>query len=86
MARRMELRRTPGGEELSAERLGQALEVISRDGLVLSFDAEASCVRARVAVETADAVALPIELSAPAIEEVFLDEDDFVARWSERLG
>jgi hypothetical protein len=62
MEPRAELRRRSGGAELSAGRLARAVEAISRDGVLFSFDATASCVRVRIAVSEADAVTIPVEL------------------------
>jgi hypothetical protein len=80
MTARAELRRRPDGVALSATRVAAELATISRDGLEVSLDG--SMIRARIALERAEAFGFPIEVHEDRVVGRVVPPFDAIVNWT----
>jgi hypothetical protein len=84
MTTRAELRRHPAAVHLSPTRLAAELATISSDGVEVSLDEPAGRIRARIALDRADAFSFPIEVDPKgdyAIARV-VQPHDAIVNWT----
>ncbi len=84
MTTRAALRRRPTTAHFSGTRLAAELATISRDGVEVSFDGPAACIRARIAVERDDALSFPVEVTADGeqVTAQVVGPYDAIVNWS----